>query len=61
MQRRWPILGVLFVARTAMGFQYQTAASAVPAPIPALRIGFSEIETLIGLYHISGIFLCRAD
>ena len=35
MHRRWLILAVLFVARTAMGFQYQTVAST--APIAAER------------------------
>jgi MFS family permease len=57
MNRRWLILGVLFVARTAMGFQYQTIGSAAPSLIGELRIGFTEIGTLIGLYHVSGVFL----
>lgn len=57
MKRRWLILGVLFVARTAMGFQYQTIGSVAPSLIGELRIGFTEIGTLIGLYHISGVFL----
>ena len=55
--RRWVILGVLFLARTAMGFQYQTIGSAAPFLIPELRIGFAEIGTLIGLYHFAGVFL----
>ena len=57
MNRRWLILGVLFLARTAMGFQYQTIGSVAPSLIGELRIGFAEIGTLIGLYHISGVFL----
>jgi predicted MFS family arabinose efflux permease len=57
MNRRWLILGVLFLARTAMGFQYQTIGSSAPSLIGELRIGFTEIGTLIGLYHISGVFL----
>jgi predicted MFS family arabinose efflux permease len=57
MDRRWLILGVLFVARTAMGFQYQTIGSVSPSLAGELRIGFTEIGTLIGLYHISGVFL----
>ncbi len=57
MNRRWVILGVLFLARTAMGFQYQTIGSIAPSLIGELRIGFTEIGTLIGLYHISGVFL----
>ena len=57
MDRRWLILGVLFLARTAMGFQYQTIGSVAPSLIGELRIGFIEIGTLIGLYHISGVIL----
>jgi predicted MFS family arabinose efflux permease len=57
MNRRWLILGVLFLARTAMGFQYQTIGSVAPSLIGELRIGFTEIGTLIGLYHISGVVL----
>ena len=57
MHRRWLILGVLFLARTAMGFQYQTIGSIAPSLIRDLHIGFTQIGTLIGLYHISGVFL----
>ncbi len=57
MNGRWLILVVLFVARTAMGFQYQTIGSVAPSLIGELHIGFVEIGTLIGLYHISGVFL----
>ncbi len=57
MNRRWLILGVLFVARTAMGFQYQTVGSIAPSLAGELRIGFAEIGTLIGLYHIAGVLL----
>lgn len=57
MHRRWVILGVLFLARTAMGFQYQTIGSIAPSLIGELQIGFTEVGTLIGLYHISGVLL----
>jgi predicted MFS family arabinose efflux permease len=57
MNRRWLILIVLFTARTAMGFQYQTVGSIAPSLVGELRIGFTEIGTLIGLYHIAGVFL----
>src|SRR5450755_307420 len=57
MNRRWLILGMLFVARTAMGFQYQTIGSVAPSLIGDLRIGFTQVGTLIGLYHISGVLL----
>jgi predicted MFS family arabinose efflux permease len=51
------ILAVLFVARTAMGFQYQTVASSAPLLLRDLHVGFAEIGTLIGLYHITGVVL----
>ena len=57
MHRRWLILVVLFVARTAMGFQDQTVGSVAAVLSADLRVGFAEIGTLIGLYHISGVFL----
>jgi predicted MFS family arabinose efflux permease len=57
MNRRWLILIVLFTARTAMGFQYQTVGSIAPSLVGELRIGFTEIGALIGLYHIAGVFL----
>ncbi len=57
MDRRWLILAVLFLARTAMGFQYQTIGSVAPALIGEMRIDFTEVGTLIGLYHIAGVFL----
>ncbi len=57
MHRRWLILVVLFVVRTAMGFQYQTVASTAPLLLRELHVGFAEIGTLIGLYHISGVVL----
>jgi predicted MFS family arabinose efflux permease len=57
MHRRWLILAVLFVARTAMGFQYQTIASTAPMLLRELHVSFAEIGTLIGLYHITGVLL----
>src|SRR5690242_12144088 len=57
MQRRWLILAVLFAARVVMGYQYQTVAATAPALVRELHIGYAEIGTLIGLYHISGVFL----
>jgi MFS family permease len=55
--RRWTILGVLFLARTAMGFQFQSVASTAPFLIHDLQIGFASIGTLIGLYMLPGVFI----
>ena len=56
-ETRWRMLAVLFLARTALGFQFQTIASAAPFLREDLRIGFAEIGTLIGLYMLPGIAL----
>jgi MFS family permease len=53
--RRWAILGVLFLARTAMGFQFQSVASTAPFLIERFGIGYAEIGTLIGLYMLPGV------
>jgi MFS family permease len=51
------MLAVLFLARTVMGFQFQTIASTEGQLRTALAIGFAEIGTLIGLYMLPGVLL----
>lgn len=57
IDRRWQILGVLFLARTAMGFQFQSVASTAPLLITELHLGYAAIGTLIGLYMLPGILI----
>ncbi len=52
---RWRILAVLFLARTAMGFQFQSVASVSPFLIDELAIDYAMLGTLIGLYKLPGI------
>ena len=52
---RWFILAVLFLARTAMGFQFQSIASVSPFLIDELAIDYTMLGTLIGLYNLPGI------
>ena len=52
---RWFILAVLFLARTAMGFQFQSIASVSPFLIDELAIDYAMLGTLIGLYMLPGI------
>ncbi len=52
---RWQILGVLFLARTAMGFQFQAVAATAPLLIAELHLGYAAVGTLIGLYILPGI------
>ena len=54
---RWLILIVLFVARTTMGFQFQSVASAAPFLVDDLHLSYAEVGSLIGLYLLPGIFL----
>jgi MFS family permease len=57
IDRRWGILAVLFVARTAMGYQFQSVASTAPLIIADLHVGFGAIGSLIGLYMLPGVFI----
>jgi cyanate permease len=51
------MLSVLFLARTAMAYQFQTVASDGPFLIDGLGIGFAQLGTLIGLYMLPGIVI----
>ena len=57
IQTRWIMLAVLFLARTAMGLQFQTVASTGPFLIDALAIDFTSLGALIGLYMLPGILI----
>jgi MFS family permease len=54
---RWYVLAVLFLCRTAMGFQFQSVASSAALLTDALRIDYTEIGTLIGVYTLPGIVI----
>jgi predicted MFS family arabinose efflux permease len=51
------MLVVLFIARTAMAFQFQSVASTTPFLVDAFAIDFTRLGTLIGLYMLPGIFI----
>ena len=53
-QSRWLILLVLFLARAAMSFQFQTIGAVGPLLIGRLHIDFTLLGTLIGLYMLPG-------
>ncbi|MFI4996679.1 MAG: CynX/NimT family MFS transporter [Hyphomicrobiales bacterium] len=57
MDRRWIILCVLFLARTAMGFQFESIASVAPLLPASLSINYAEIGLLIGLYFLPGALI----
>jgi predicted MFS family arabinose efflux permease len=53
----WMALGVLTAARAAMGFQFQSLASAAPELTNGLGLSQSDLGALIGLYFLPGVFL----
>lgn len=57
VHRRWLMLLVLFIARTAMACQFQSVASTAPFLIDAFAIDFARLGALIGLYMLPGIFI----
>ncbi len=56
-QNRWFMLALLFLARTAMGLQFQTVGSVGPILVDALAIEYTAVGTLIGLYLLPGVFI----
>ena len=55
MSERWLILAVLFLARTAMGFQFQSVATLSPFLVDGFGIDYTQLGLLIGLYLLPGI------
>jgi len=53
-KNRWLILLVLFLARAAMSFQFQTIGAVSSLLIDRLHIDFTLLGTLIGLYMLPG-------
>jgi predicted MFS family arabinose efflux permease len=51
---RWLMLGALFLARTSLGFQFQTVATVAPLLVTDLGINFTEVGTLIGFFSALG-------
>jgi predicted MFS family arabinose efflux permease len=52
---RWLILAVLFLARTTMGFQFQSVAALSSFIVADLEIGYARLGLLIGLYLLPGV------
>jgi len=57
MNNRWPVLAVLFLARTAMGFQFQSVASLSSFVITDLGIDYTKLGLLIGFYLLPGVLI----
>jgi len=54
---RWLILAVLFLARTAMGFQFQAVAALSSFVVADLKIDYTRLGLLIGLYLLPGVVI----
>lgn len=50
----WLILAILFLARGALGYQFQSIASVAPFLVRSLHVNYAEIGTLIGIYMLPG-------
>lgn len=57
MDRRWIVLAVVFVARTSMGYQFQSIGSVGPLLIVHMAIDFAVLGSLIGIYKLPGVLL----
>jgi MFS family permease len=55
--RRWLILAVLFLARTTIGFQFQSIGTLSPVLLAALRIDYTQLGLLIGSYLLPGVVI----
>jgi MFS family permease len=54
---RWLMLAILFIARTAFGFQFQSIAALGPLMVAQLGIDYATLGTLVGLYLLPGVLL----
>jgi len=54
-QSHWFILAVLFAARFALGYQFQSAGSAAPFLIRDFGIGYTQVGLLVGGFILPGI------
>jgi predicted MFS family arabinose efflux permease len=54
-QRRWIILAILFAARAATGFEFQSVGSVADMLMRDLGVGYTQIGSLLGAYLLPGI------
>ncbi len=55
LESRWLILAVLFIARFALGYQFQSAGSVAPFLIRDLDIDYAQVGLLIGSFLLPGV------
>ncbi len=52
---RWVILGVLFLVRFALGYQFQAAGSVGPILVRDLGIDWADVGALVGAFMLPGL------
>ena len=57
MTNRWLILGVLFLARAAMAFQFQSVAAVSQFLVADLDLDYARLGLLVGVYMLPGIVI----
>lgn len=57
MADRWVALALIFVTRISMGVQFQSIASVGPLLVEELRLSYTQLGTLVGLYLLPGVGL----
>jgi predicted MFS family arabinose efflux permease len=55
--RRWTILAILFLARTATGFQFQSVGSSAKMLMQDLGVDYAQIGMLLGAYLLPGVIV----
>jgi predicted MFS family arabinose efflux permease len=55
LESRWFMLAVLFIARFALGYQFQSAGSVAPFLIDDLNVDYAQIGVLIGVFILPGV------
>jgi predicted MFS family arabinose efflux permease len=53
--RRWIVLAVLFAARAATGFQFQSVGSAAKLLMQDLGVDYAQLGMLLGAYLLPGV------
>jgi predicted MFS family arabinose efflux permease len=57
MTSRWHVLGLLFLVRTTMAFQFESVAAIGPVLQRQFNVGLPDIGMLIGLYLLPGVVI----
>lgn len=57
IERRWLILAILFIARFALGFLFQSAGSVTPFVVSELGVDFASVGMLVGVFLLPGVVI----